>query len=185
MSHPTDSLRPHLPMFVLDVIRWVDSYDSILDALNGQHARAWRHAWGRVFEPPEIDGALLELKEKGLIEDGKEAPDHYRLTPQGQRALDEWTPPGEAGEHVVISRMLRSWDPIGVFAMDSDWPQDEYESYVPHVIKALTSGASKRVIRDLLGGFRVDHMCLKSNLETDGRIAREICAAWSKLQGSD
>ena len=51
------------------------------------------------------------------------------------------------------------------------------------MIKALKNGASKRAIRDLLGGLRVDHMGMRPNLKADGQIAKEIYAAWTKMQG--
>lgn len=51
MSNPIETIRDHLSMFVLDVLRWADSYDSILNVINDHSTVGWRDVWGRRFSP--------------------------------------------------------------------------------------------------------------------------------------
>jgi hypothetical protein len=41
-----------------------------------------------------------------------------------------------------VRSLWYEWDPIGVFSIDSDWPADEYDSYLGKTLRILESGAS-------------------------------------------
>lgn len=168
-------------MFVLDVLRRADSYDAILRTINDHHRAGWRDEWGCEFLPSEIDDALDELKQRGLVVDREDAPNFYEITDSGRAAWNQWIPPGPAGERVVISRLLMQWDPIGVLGGSSDWPQDEYDGYVSPVVSALRSGASEPEIAKLLERFRTDHMSLPPSPGEDTATARQATLAWDKL----
>jgi DNA-binding PadR family transcriptional regulator len=179
MPDPPPSLIDHLPMFVLDVMRYADSYDSILETINEDRRLGWAGYWGRAFSPVEIDRALNTLRERDLIEENREIPDYYSITIAGWRALKEWVPPGKAGERVIISRALREWDPIGVIEDDPALPQDEYESYRPTIAEALTRGAGIAGLTDLLSTLRTRQIGLSPDAEEDARIAKKLHAALS------
>lgn len=44
----------------------------------------------------------------------------------------------------------RSWDPIGVYGADDDWPPGEYEQYAAHVVGMLQRGATAASISSYL-----------------------------------
>jgi DNA-binding PadR family transcriptional regulator len=184
MSNPTETIQSHLSMFVLDVLRWANSYDSILNVINDHHTVGWRDVWGRPFSPAEIDSALTDLIQRGFVAECADTPNYYEITESGRSAWDEWMPPGDAGERVTISRLLKHWDPIGVFAGESDWPQDEYEGYVSPIISALRSGADEAIITRQLQQIRTDHMGLQPSPNADADAAREICHAWASLKAT-
>lgn len=177
MPDPPPNLVDHLPMFVLDVMRYADSYDFIVKTINEGDTLGWTDCWGRDFTPVEIDSALEVLKEQGLIEESRHTPDCYTITAAGSRVWEEWIPPGKAGEREIIARALREWDPIGVFVSVSDWPQDEYESYVPLILDALEGGAGVDAISDLLSTVKVDYIGLSPDPDEDARIAKKLHAA--------
>lgn len=179
MPEPPAKLKSHLSMFVLDVMRWADSFDAIFSVINDDGTMGWRDVWHRAFEPSEIDSALEELKEQGLIRE-RDKPDYYDITQIGSRAWERWIPPGEAGERVIISRILLVWDPIGVFQIDDDWPQDEYESYVPRIIAVLREGIGEQALAEMLQDYRVEYMGLSPNIEKDAEIAGQICEQWAR-----
>ena len=85
---------------------------------------------------------------------------------------------------VPLSRLLRQWDPIGVFGNQSDWPEDKYEAYVSPIVAALKTGADEQTIRQQLEGIRTDHMGLQPSLSADADAARQICCAWAKLDAT-
>jgi hypothetical protein len=51
------------------------------------------------------------------------------------------------------------WDPIGVMSM-SDWPRDEYDSYLGPTLRLLESGASQQEIARYLAEVTLEHMGL-------------------------
>jgi hypothetical protein len=84
-------------MFVLDVLRWADTPDSVLRVLNDHHTVGWRDLWGRWFRKSEVDAALQELIRRGLIERRNlEGYECLRLTPAGEAIWQQWQPPNSA-----------------------------------------------------------------------------------------
>ena len=49
--------------------------------------------------------------------------------------------------HLKVRQVLREWDPIGVIS-ESD--QDEYDSYVPELIRMLDAGATTEFVSNWL-----------------------------------
>ena len=78
-----------------------------------------------------------------------------------------------------VRRILREWDPIGVFreplsSEDDPWSDDEYDSYAPRVFAYLES---KRGVMDLfryLESIRVVQMGLQPDPETDLAAAKKF-----------
>jgi DNA-binding PadR family transcriptional regulator len=172
-------------MFVLDVLRWADSYDSIRNVINDHHTVGWRDVWGRPFDPSEIDAALADLIDRGYVIERSDIPNYYEITEVGRSAWDDWMPPGEAGERVTISRLLKRWDPIGVFATQSDWPEDEYEGYVSPIISSLKTGPDESGIKRQLEQIRTEYMGLQPAPNADADAARQICEAWANLKATE
>lgn len=54
----------------------------------------------------------------------------------------------ENQRHLMVSAILRRWDPIGVISAEN---QDEYDGYAAHIVRMLDAGANTE---DL-----VRHMC--------------------------
>ena len=83
-----------LPMFVLDVLRWADTPESVLRVINDHHTVGWRDVWGRPFESAEVAAALAELIRRGLVvrrdTEGYECLD---VTSAGSKAWERWQPP--------------------------------------------------------------------------------------------
>ena len=171
-------------MFVLDVLRWTDSYDSIFNVINDEHTVGWRDVWGRPFTFTEIDAALAELIQRGYVIERADAPNYYEITEFGRSAWNAWVPPGEAGQRVTISRLLNEWDPIGVFDSESDWPEDEYVAYVSPILLLLKSGADNSALARQLEQIRTDQMGISPLPQADAEAARRIWEAWTRLNAS-
>jgi len=79
----------------------------------------------------------------------------------------------------LVCAALRDWDPIGVFPNWPDGPADEYDSYAPHIVTLLRSGANQTEIADELERIRTQPIGLPSNRPRDDVHARRILAEWS------
>ena len=75
-------------MFVLDVLRWADNYDTILNVINDEDTVGWRDVWGRSFRPSEVDDALTELKRRGYITEHRDFSNYYDITVAGRAVFD-------------------------------------------------------------------------------------------------
>ena len=42
--------------------------------------------------------------------------------------------------HATVKRIVVEWDPIGVL-QDENWPDDEYDSYIPSICSILTNSS--------------------------------------------
>ena len=73
----------------------------------------------------------------------------------------------------LVESVLRRWDPIGVqpgrFA-----PEDEYDSYAPHIVSMVESGCSADVLVAHLEHLTVDTMGVGSNVRANTKFAAEI-----------
>jgi hypothetical protein len=79
----------------------------------------------------------------------------------------------------LVCAALREWDPIGVFP---DCPVDEYDSYAPHIVTLLRSGANQTEIADELERIRTQPIGLPPNRPRDEEIARGLLIEWSLAQ---
>lgn len=61
------------------------------------------------------------------------------------------------------------WDPIGI--SDSDWPRDEYQSYLPRVFGMVLESETPDKIAEFLGRIATENMGLGSSPEHDRAIA--------------
>ncbi len=60
------------------------------------------------------------------------------------------------------------WDPIGI--SHTDWPRDEYQSYLPRVFRMVLNKNPKEEIREYLISIEADHMGLGRRLGIQSRI---------------
>ena len=82
----------------------------------------------------------------------------------------------------AVERVLREWDPIGVFTSESS-PSDEYDSYAPLVLKQLQNGAGVEAVANHLTNLTTSEMGIEPNVEHDRTIAGKLVAWWI-AQGS-
>lgn len=61
------------------------------------------------------------------------------------------------------------WDPIGI--SDSDWPRDEYQSYLPRVFGMVLESVTPDKIAEFLGRIASENMGLGASPEHDRAIA--------------
>lgn len=66
--------------------------------------------------------------------------------------------------------LLTEWDPIGV--ADVPNAQDEYDSYVPEIARALDAGADAQSIAARLIAIETDRMGLAADRPRATRVAR-------------
>lgn len=57
-----------------------------------------------------------------------------------------------------LKELWNKFDPIGVFLMDSDCPDDEYESYIIPTLKLLQSNATSDQLYDYIHFIVTKHM---------------------------
>jgi predicted choloylglycine hydrolase len=76
--------------------------------------------------------------------------------------------------YFLIDELLwKEWDPIGI--NDVEDARDEYQSYVPAILKLKIDGAKEADIADYLFEIVTDNMGLFGNRETCSEIAFKIC----------
>jgi hypothetical protein len=73
----------------------------------------------------------------------------------------------------LVEGVLRRWDPIGVqpgrFA-----PEDEYDSYAPHIVSLVEGGCSADALVAHLEHLTTDTMGIGSNVRANAKFAAEI-----------
>src|SRR5260370_42188207 len=74
----------------------------------------------------------------------------------------------------LVCAALREWDPIGVFPNWPDGPADEYDSYAPHIVTLLRSGANQTEIADELERIRTRPIGLPPHRPSDAALARPV-----------
>jgi hypothetical protein len=81
-----------------------------------------------------------------------------------------------------VREFLRDWDAIGVYHLadpeDDDWPPDEYDSYIPHILSLLHSGHGADRIASHLEFARTQQMGLPPHSSRDLEFARRIEDWW-------
>ena len=81
------------------------------------------------------------------------------------------------GARALRRLLMAEWDPIGV--ADVPEAQDEYDSYLGHLVGLLREGATQATIRHYLGRVRHDYMGLPRAPLKDRRAARAIAEWWA------
>ena len=72
----------------------------------------------------------------------------------------------------------RDWDPIGVFDIDENWPEDEYESYVGKFATLLRSEADDEQFFEYMQWAELEHMALSRPFDrTRAKTVIEILRA--------
>jgi hypothetical protein len=72
-----------------------------------------------------------------------------------------------------VQVILRRWDPIGVQPGEVA-PDDEYDSYAPHIVSLVVQGCSVALLARHLERLRTETIGLEANPEYDKEIANEI-----------
>lgn len=80
--------------------------------------------------------------------------------------------PGWLYDRVKFS-LLHEWDPIGIQGY-TDWPQDEYDAYVPDVCHLILSGASFEDVFAYLWSVETQHMGLHGDRSRTEGFARRV-----------
>ncbi len=76
-----------------------------------------------------------------------------------------------------IKRLLwEEWDPIGVNNMDEAWPDDEYDSYAPQVLKMARLGVSVETNAAYLKEVEGERMGLQANPARNHSVAAKARA---------
>jgi hypothetical protein len=73
----------------------------------------------------------------------------------------------------VRHMILHEWDPIGIQGY-VDWPQEEYDSYVPDVCHLVLSGASFEDVFAYLSSLETQHMGLPGDRQRTEQFARRV-----------
>jgi len=72
-----------------------------------------------------------------------------------------------------VEAVLRRWDPIGVLMVDGG-PEDEYDSYAPHIVSLIRHGGSLAEVVAHLNHLRTESMGLPMDTQADTAVAEEI-----------
>jgi hypothetical protein len=79
--------------------------------------------------------------------------------------------------YLRVRAALQKWDPIGV----SDISEDEYDGYIPQLIRLLDQGAGAEYLTDFLVTLVHDNMGLEANLAQTKEIAKNLVIYWKTL----
>lgn len=86
--------------------------------------------------------------------------------------------------HLRVSEALRRWDPIGVYGLGEDCPEDEYASYELPVIGRLNAGHSRERIVQYLIDVQTQYMGLDAprDLSKLEQIVDELIEFWKQTR---
>ena len=84
----------------------------------------------------------------------------------------------DARGHLKVLEVLRKWDPIGVYKMESNWPLDEYDSYAPQIIRLLDAGGNERQVAAELQQIASLRIGMNSPWAHHLDIAKELVDFW-------
>lgn len=87
----------------------------------------------------------------------------------------------DARPHLKVMECLRKWDPIGVFAVGSNWPQDEYDGYSGHIVTMLDAGVDAKSLAKHLRHLAEDNMGCRCDMAKTKAIAEELVDYWRNL----
>ena len=82
--------------------------------------------------------------------------------------------------HLKVKEALRKWDPIGVYGMDSTWPDDEYDGYSGAVVGFLDQGSPKEEILRYLERVCVERMEIPFDRARASSVVEELVVFWPK-----
>lgn len=89
-------------------------------------------------------------------------------------------PPDKLELYKRIDEILfYKWDPIGI--SDTDWPRDEYQSYLPRVFGLALESDKPEPIAEFLGDIATERMGLGASKERDMAIASLILSVKQSL----
>ena len=80
---------------------------------------------------------------------------------------------GAANRIRAVENVLRIWDPIGVLSVEGG-PEDEYDSYAPHIVTLVTSGCTVDALAKHLSHIRTQSIGLPENLTRDREFASKL-----------
>ena len=84
----------------------------------------------------------------------------------------------------AVRQLVREWDPIGVYLdAEADWPDNEYDSYVPQILAHLRNRGGVKSLAEYLHIVRTETMGLPPNREDDQTFA-ERAFAWFDTRNS-
>lgn len=72
-----------------------------------------------------------------------------------------------------VERALRDWDALGILRGCS-MPEDEYDSYAPHIVSMAANGVSVDEIASHLGRLRTEYLGAHRDEDKDRAIAIHI-----------
>lgn len=81
----------------------------------------------------------------------------------------------------VRHMMLYDWDPIGIQGY-MDWPQDEYDSYVPDVCQLLLRKASFEEVLAYLWWLETQHIGLPGDRQRTEEFARRLIQVGEEIR---
>jgi hypothetical protein len=87
------------------------------------------------------------------------------------------TPLYDRVRHII----LHEWDPIGIQGY-KDWPQDEYDAYVPDVCQLLMRGASFEEVFSYMWWLETQHMGLPGERGRTEGFAKQLAMIGQELQ---
>lgn len=79
--------------------------------------------------------------------------------------------------HTVL---INEWDPIGV--RDEQAAQDEYDTYIPSIIRLLQNGADQYKLTQHLQHTEVVNIGLRGNSDRNARIAEKILDIYHQIK---
>ncbi len=82
----------------------------------------------------------------------------------------------QAGIHNIL---INEWDPIGV--RDQPLAQDEYDSYIPGIIRLLERGAPESRLAEHLDQLETIEMGLPANHERNQRVATRLFNTYTHI----
>jgi hypothetical protein len=87
--------------------------------------------------------------------------------------------------HASVKKILVEWDPIGVL-QDRDWPDDEYDSYVPSICSILMNSSNITTLESKLNAIVQLNMGLSEQRSRNKEFAQKL---WKlrdhSLEGSE
>src|SRR5437879_653838 len=73
----------------------------------------------------------------------------------------------------IQQALLQEWDPIGIREFTE--AHDEYDAYVPDIVRMLSSRASEEEVLAFLWWLETEHMGLRGSRERTERFAKRLC----------
>ena len=75
--------------------------------------------------------------------------------------------------HAAVKKIVIEWDPIGVLH-DGDWPDDEYDSYIPSICSILMSPSDMTTLESKLNAIVELNMGLAQQRSRNQEFAERL-----------